>query len=159
MCGGRGLHFFEFFALGFVDELRDEEYAERGEERVDQVRGSDPDAVLAGKHREAPGHDEVRAPLGKATDGDGHGADAVVEHFAQHHPHDRAPRCREEGDVEVRGDERDDAGGAGEAPVGVCTQEAYGERSQRDRHADATDKEQRLAADPVDEHDGGDGHD
>ena len=153
------LHLFEFLALRFLDELGHKEYAEDGEEGIDGVGGADADAALAGKYREAPGDDEVRAPLSKSAYGDSHGTDAVVEHFAEHNPHDRAPRHREEGDVEVRRDEGDNTRRAGEAAVGIRAQEADGEGAEGNRHANATDKQERLATNLVDKHDGCNRHD
>ena len=95
----------------------------------------------------------------KPADGDGHRTDAVVKHLAEHHPHDRAPRYREEGDVEICGDKRDDTRGTGEAAVGTRVHEAYRECAECDGHAHATDEQERLASNLVDKHDGGDGHD
>ena len=125
MCRSKKLHLFEFFTLGFFNELCYKEDAEYGEEGIDGVSGADANAVFTRKHREAPSHNEVCTPLGEAANGDSHGTDTVVEHFAKHHPHDRTPRHGEERDVKVGGNQGDNACCIGEASIGIGIHEAY----------------------------------
>ena len=154
MCRSKKLHLFEYLALRFLDELCHEEDAERSEEGVYHVCRADADAVFTRKYREAPSDDEVGCPLGKSANGDCHGTDAVVEHFAEHHPHDRAPCCCKEGHVQVCGNQGDDARCFGETSVDIGAQEACGKRSKGYRHADTTNKKQWLTADFIDKHNG-----
>ena len=152
------LHLFEFLALRLLDEPCHEEDAENGAERVDGVGGADSDTVFAGKHRESPGDHEVRKPLGKSANGNRDGTDAVVEHFAEHHPHDRSPRCGEEGNVEVRCNQGDDGGMSREASAFARTHEAERKRAQGDCHADTTNQQERFSANLVNEHNCDHGH-
>ena len=125
------LHGFEFDALGFFYQLGNEHKAYRGESRVNQVSRADADAVFADEDGERPTDQEVCTPLGKAANGDGDRTDAVVEHFAEHHPHHRAPSCCEEGHVEVCGKECDDTARMSEIACGIGTEhEAAGEGSK-----------------------------
>lgn len=97
--------------------------------------------------------------MGESANGDGYGADAVVEHFAEHDPHDGAPGGGEECDVEVRGYECDGAGGSQIPVVGACPHaEADAEGGEGECHAYASGEQKRFAADFIDEEDGDDGH-
>ncbi len=153
------LHGFELFALGFVHQLGDEYKAYGGESRVNQVSRADADAVFANENGERPADQEVCTPLGEAANGDGDRTDAVVEHFAEHHPHHRTPCCSEECHVEVCREEGEDAAGAHEVAACIRTEEeTAGESAERDSHTRRTDEQKRFTPNLVDEENRGDGH-
>lgn len=153
------LHLFQRLALGLGRELGHEEDTDGGKCGVDQVGRADTNPVFTGENREGPTNEEVGTPLGKPANRYGDSANTVVEHFAEHHPHDRAPGGGEESHVEVCCNECDNASGVGKDACFGTEEEAEGERAERDDHASRTNQEQRLAADSIDQKNGDDSHD
>lgn len=93
------------------------------------------------------GHDVVGEPERHGGDGGRPSAVSVRENFGQHHPDDRTERHGERCDVGQ--DEEQD-----ERPRRMTGVEGSPDRRKTDGHDRRTDKQQRFAADLVDEPDG-----
>lgn len=153
------LHLFQRLALGFGREFCHKEETDDSKCGVNQVGWADTNPVFTGENREGSTDQKVCNPLGKPAYGNGYGTNAVVEHFSEHYPHDRAPGGREEGHVEVCCNECNNASGVGKDACFGTEEEAEGECAECDGHACRTNQEQRLATYSINQKNGDDSHD